>query len=1213
MGMENTALNGHKKPQGGVIAQRGFIFQTIIAIIECLERDDWDEVKMEPETSLDKIDIMLKYCGKRKSAIQVKSSNNRFEQYQVKKWLESLRRDAENCEEIQLCLISDKLSESCRKYIEKNSEVRFFLSTGIDECCRNKLREYVAEVGLDNNIDDEDLQVVYNNVFSEVHNNSIAEGPFSRNDLKLWLKRVLAIPKCLTPVPLVDRRVGIIGREKVLQEVHSMLDKDWNLVLVSGLGGIGKTAVMRWICNAIKEDGNTKNHVAWVICGDNLKDDLLTLKDVLGVATGEGKEADYRRVIYKLKKNVEGTLYLFLDNMSYMPDDDELADLNSLQPKVRVMITARHVIPDIPNKDLRELEFEPAIEMFYRYYGGDKAQKYRNTAEKIVETVFRHTLLIELLAKAAWKAGGTLEAFYLDLKEKGYFDIFNRPINTKHDKNKTIEESIVKLYTISVLSLAQQHIMKLFTIFSPEKEIYFKVGEWAGLNMNALDELVELAWLERGGIENGYCIHQIVKDSLSKQVGELKLEDYGSLLYHVIRTNEYLSVTETYIIVRERIVLAEDIADFLYNEMDLYLKTLQDDGKDKGWYDTTIGRIWKQKKKQHYSDEGRLTKTRVLFSNLAGVYKDQGNYAKAQKYYWEALVISELLAGENHIDTATAYHNMALVYQAQCEYEKALEYYLKALAISERVLGKAHPDTATTYHNLAAVYNNRGEFKKALEYYKKALVARERVLGKDHPSTAMTYNNMAVVYYDLADYSKALEYYRKALAVQERVLGEEHPDTAITYGNVALVYNNMGDYVNALKYNKKALAIQESVLGEDHPSTKITYNNLALLYEDLGDVQKALEYNQKALGIGEQMLGEEPPSTATMYNNLAERYVLQGEFQSALEYYRKALVVQKQMFGETHPDTAKIYNNLAEVYMLQGEFRKALEYFRKALAIQERVLGKAHPDTAMTYNNLGEIYSKQGEFQTALEYYRKALAIQELVLGEEHPNTVTIYNNIGRMHVSQGEYKQALEYYWKVNVILGRVLGMDHISTATAYSNLAWVFSKQGNYEKALKYYWKSFSISERLLGADNPDMFVIYHDLAQVYYAKGDYEKALEYFMKILAICKQVWGKNHQDLATTYNEMAEVFRAKGDYVKAIEYNENALAIRERVLGIDHPDTAITYNDLATNYVYQGKYEKAFDYYQKALKICRITLGEGHPTTKIVHDNLVILTGKMNQ
>ena len=50
---------------GGKIASRGFIFQAVIALIECLNPDnDWDQIKNEPNTNEDKVDIILYKGGK---------------------------------------------------------------------------------------------------------------------------------------------------------------------------------------------------------------------------------------------------------------------------------------------------------------------------------------------------------------------------------------------------------------------------------------------------------------------------------------------------------------------------------------------------------------------------------------------------------------------------------------------------------------------------------------------------------------------------------------------------------------------------------------------------------------------------------------------------------------------------------------------------------------------------------------------------------------------------------------------------------------------------------------------------------------------------------------------------------------------------------------------------------------------------------------------
>ena len=488
-------------------------------------------------------------------------------------------------------------------------------------------------------------------------------------------------PKCFTSYIPLGPEVGLIGRNDIVDQVRTMLDSDKCVALVSGLGGIGKTAVMAEICNEIISEGRKDTYVAWITCGESYIDDLLTLRQALGIPKDLKREEAYEAVVRKLQ-DLQGTLYLFFDDMARVPDKAELGTYNALRPNVRVMITSRHEIKGIPRVDLKELEKDPAVDMFYDYYGKDTERKYAADAWEIInsDSVRSHTLLVELLAKAANASFESLADIRKRLEKEGFLNVSRRNFDIGRFDNKTIKESVTQLYEMSHLSPEQQRIMRLFSIFTPEKVIYGAIEEWASFDADAVDGLVKLGWLDRA--ESGFIIHQIIRDSLEGQVsGSLRIEDYGDLLKRVVDTDEYMPRDLEYTEVQERLVLTTDIARYLWTRVEGSLEI------------------------EHHPEE----------------YK-------------------ELLT-----DSGALFNNMALIYYAQGEYEKALEYYGKALAIRERVLGTEHPDTATTYNNMAGVYEDQGDYEKALEYYGKALAIRERALGTEHPSTATTYNNMAGV------------------------------------------------------------------------------------------------------------------------------------------------------------------------------------------------------------------------------------------------------------------------------------------------------------------------------------------------------------------------------------------------------------------------------------------------------------------------------------
>ena len=74
---------------------------------------------------------------------------------------------------------------------------------------------------------------------------------------------------------------------------------------------------------------------------------------------------------------------------------------------------------------------------------------------------------------------------------------------------------------------------------------------------------------------------------------------------------------------------------------------------------------------------------------------------------------SEKVLGPQHPDVATTLNNLAGLYRQMGDYEKALPLYQRALEISEKVLGPQHPDVATTLNNLAGLYRQYGRLRKS--------------------------------------------------------------------------------------------------------------------------------------------------------------------------------------------------------------------------------------------------------------------------------------------------------------------------------------------------------------------------------------------------------------------------------------------------------------------------------------------------------------------
>ena len=1047
-----------KNVEGGMNAQRGFIFQSIIAMIECLERDDWDEIKMEPGTELDKVDIMLYRDGQVLSAIQVKSSKNPFTDSKAKKWLQDLKNDANGVKEICLCLVGDSFNKSCEEYIDNTPEIRKAPFQGLPSRCTEALTSYIKKSGIVGDVRGDDLELVDDRLFAKIHRNSISKNPISRSDFEEAFRNAMpvhTIPLCLTFIPAINQEVGLIGRDDVKRTIRAMLEENSCTALVSGVGGIGKTAVMRYICHDLKNEGK---YVAWVECGDNLRDDLLQLRTALGIPDTDSVETAYKKIINEIRSRLSGRMYFFMDNLSRIPTHEEQDVLISLG--IHVMATSRFEHEYFTNLSLDILEKKSAIDMFYGYYKGDKERRYADYAWEIIDSVHSHTLLVELLAKAAWEEGGTLESFCDILKEEGFFRVSDEAVWTDHDSlQRTIEECIRKLYEISDLPEIQRHIMRLFTIFTPEKEIYYKVRDWGDLDRHGLRKLVTLGWLDRGGLENGYRIHQVVKDSLAKQMehnGEdVDLEDYGNLLEKAMITRDYLGETVTYEFVRERIVFTEDISIFLEKKATDLLDSGNSPSNNDGWF-IVAG---------------------VLLNNLAGVLQDQGEYAKAIYYYKKSIIITDKLYGKKP-STALTYHNLATLFTDIGEYESAQHYFQMALEIFLSELGEEDPNTAMTYDNIGKLYIEIGDFNKALECLQRALDIRKKILGEEHIDTGVTYNGLGRVFLELGDYNKSLEYYQKDFSIAKKMLGTKHPEIAAICHNMAEVYTESGDYEKAINCHQEALDIREKILGPDNLSTASTYNALARLFRIIGKYDEALAYYQKALEIRQKILGEENVSTAKTYNNMAEVFADQGEYKWALELHMKSYAILERRFGAEHVYTASVCSNIATAYLSLGNYAKAIHYFRKSLKVLEDKQGASHPDLAATYNCIADMYANMEQYDKALLYHQKAISIYEKTWGCNHVDLAMPYSGVAYVYVKQGKFDNALEYYQKALRINEEVLGTGHPATAMVYDDLAGMYAELDEYGKAMKYYKKALDVFVNSFGEEHPNTKIIQENM---------------------------------------------------------------------------------------------------------------------------------------
>jgi len=236
-------------------------------------------------------------------------------------------------------------------------------------------------------------------------------------------------------------------------------------------------------------------------------------------------------------------------------------------------------------------------------------------------------------------------------------------------------------------------------------------------------------------------------------------------------------------------------------------------------------------------------------------------------------------------------------------------------------------DLSVSYERLGDLMSALGQGEQAREFFEKSLGAIERV-AQAEPERADFQRQLSVSYNKLGDLMRALgqgeqarEFFEKDLAIAQR-LAQAEPGRADYQRDLSVSYNKLGDLMSALGQGEQAREFFEKSLGiaqrlaQAEPGRADYQRDLSVSCIKLGDLmstlgqgEQARELFEKSLGIFER-LAQAEPGRADYQRDLSVSYIKLGDLMSAL-----------------------------------GQGEQAREFFEKSLAILER-LAQAEPNRA---------------------------------------------------------------------------------------------------------------------------------------------------------------------------------------------------------------------------------------------------------------------------
>ena len=570
----------------------------------------------------------------------------------------------------------------------------------------------------------------------------------------------------LTNTPVIDiSEANVLYREEEVSFVINALENEKaKSVVLSGMGGCGKTSIARLVYKALKQKYDC---CGWVNYTGNLKQSMITAID-LGEEDAEEDSigADsYKKKwvkIVKTFKNNNRSKFLVIDNVDYVDgiqnplQDKDLAGISSWD-NTYLLITSRlpHIDGFYNVKEIGNLgdkkNCDKCVELFYFYNPQSRKNKDKNgdIVRELCRLAGYNTMVIELLAKAS--IYDELDEFYDRFVDERFNGTEDVPVRTLHDYNmipdmneteddyfdagnETAASQLIKLFNMKSRSETEQQILWDFHCLSEGEKVSKKeLTDWLEYSLKEINSLREEGWIK---FEDGsFFIHPLVQQAIACQdqkwrkfwdlgMRRRNLKGKGTDIISRLLGETLFSDKDTFA-VRIRLLMFADRLTFggrpLEPEILVYIA---DNARRAGVKDLSV-RYYKaayDKLNQFKDDTLKTNKLEIYwkatyFYGYMLSYSKVG-YDKGEKLIREALeIIKDCMVDSSSNDRhimmmASSYDHLGYILSSKADNDIALiseaDMYLEMAVDIRRLLCESHDDNARFLHDYAWSLDNLG-------------------------------------------------------------------------------------------------------------------------------------------------------------------------------------------------------------------------------------------------------------------------------------------------------------------------------------------------------------------------------------------------------------------------------------------------------------------------------------------------------------------------
>jgi tetratricopeptide (TPR) repeat protein len=491
---------------------------------------------------------------------------------------------------------------------------------------------------------------------------------------------------------------------------------------------------------------------------------------------------------------------------------------------------------------------------------------------------------------------------------------------------------------------------------------------------------------------------------------------------------------------------------------------------------------------------------------------------------------------------------------------------------------------AEIYFTLSGIALGQRKWIQAEQYYQQAL--QIFIDSNDNNAQADVYSQLGILAIEQKQWEKAEQYCIKALFIY--IDSDNRYAQAKAYVNLGSVALGQNQWTMAKRYCLSALQI--FIDFSDRSEQAKVYANLGMVESSLEQWAAAEQYYLKALDYGDFN------APAGIYLNLGNIKSSLEQWAAAEQYYLKALPLAIDI-NDLYQQ-AQIYLGLNTVARKQRQWEKVEHYLQQALQIFIELGDRV--EQAQTYHLLGSITQEQKQWSQARYYYRQALSIF-IDLGDRAKQADS-YLYLGVLEGELAQWATAEQNYLKAIDILADLNKSDLLPLV--YMQLGNIAMAQSKLVQSKQYYLQALPIYHD--GKEYSQVARIYNNLGLLAQEQGHLDQAEEHYQQALAIYLN--ANDYQAQAQTYRYLGILAQEQNRWIEAEQFCLKALPIY--LNPNDHTNLAEIYFTLGVATQNQDQWIQATEYYMLALPIY-ININNQSYQAKI-YSNLGHLAQKQN-